>query len=180
MVDIGGKSKANEWITEDGLLRIKGWARDGLSDKDIATKCLKIGISTFTLWKRKHESIKEALREGRAPEIVEIEDALKRNALGVFVIRETREETWDDGSGNTRKHTVTITKELPPDRLTPNSDLQTVGTKHIAFATEDMAALKAKFVENGVDIAHEVNMQGNSVMFIRDCNGVLIEFIQNN
>ena len=71
-------------------------------------------------------------------------------------------------------------KELPPDRLTPNSDLQTVGTKHIAFATEDMAALKAKFVENGVDIAHEVNMQGNSVMFIRDCNGVLIEFIQNN
>ncbi len=71
-------------------------------------------------------------------------------------------------------------KELPPDRLTPNSDLQTVGTKHIAFATEDMAALKAKFVENGVDIAHEVTMQGNSVMFIRDCNGVLIEFIQNN
>ena len=115
MVDIGGKSKANEWITKDGLLRIKGWARDGLSDKDIATKCLKIGISTFTLWKSKHESIKEALREGRAPEIVEIEDALKKNALGVFVIRETREETWDDGSGNTRKHTVTITKELPPD-----------------------------------------------------------------
>ena len=71
-------------------------------------------------------------------------------------------------------------KKLPPDRLTPNSDLQTVGTKHIAFATDDMAALKAKFTENGVDIAHEVTMQGNRVMFIRDCNGVLIEFIQNN
>ena len=41
-----------------------------------------------------------------------------------------------------------------------------------------MAALKEKFVKNGVDIAHEVMMEGNNVMFIRDCNGVLIEFIQ--
>lgn len=71
-------------------------------------------------------------------------------------------------------------KKLPEDRLTPNSDLQTVGTKHIAFATENMAALKEKFVKNGVDIAHEVMMEGNNVMFIRDCNGVLIEFIQKN
>ena len=71
-------------------------------------------------------------------------------------------------------------KELPEDRLAPNSDLQTVGTKHIAFATENMAALKEKFIQNGVDIAHEVMMEGNNVMFIRDCNGVLIEFIQKN
>lgn len=43
-----------------------------------------------------------------------------------------------------------------------------------------MAALKEKFTENGVDIAHEATMEGNNVMFIRDCSGVLIEFIQNN
>lgn len=71
-------------------------------------------------------------------------------------------------------------KKIPEDRLTPNSDLQTVGTKHVAFETDDMAALKAGFAENGVDIAHEVTMEGNAVMFVRDCNGVLIEFIQNN
>lgn len=71
-------------------------------------------------------------------------------------------------------------KKMPEDRLTPNSDLQTVGTKHVAFEVKDMAALKEKFLANGVDIAHEVTMEGNSVMFIRDCNGVLIEFIQNN
>ena len=34
-------------------------------------------------------------------------------------------------------------KKIPEDRLTPNTDLQTVGTKHIAFATDDMDALKA-------------------------------------
>ncbi len=71
-------------------------------------------------------------------------------------------------------------KPIPEDRLTPNSDLQTVGTKHVAFEVPDMKALKEKFLANGVDIAHEVMMEGNNVMFVRDCSGVLIEFIQNN
>lgn len=71
-------------------------------------------------------------------------------------------------------------KPIPEDRLKPNSDLQTVGTKHVAFEVPDMKALKEKFLANGVDIAHEVMMEGNNVMFVRDCSGVLIEFIQNN
>lgn len=71
-------------------------------------------------------------------------------------------------------------KPIPQDRLTPNTDLQTIGTKHVAFAVEDMKALKEKFLANGVTIAHEVMMEGNYVMFIRDNSGVLIEFIQNN
>ncbi len=69
-------------------------------------------------------------------------------------------------------------KPIPEERTTPNSDLQTVGTKHVAFEVDDMDALKAGFVENGVDIAHEVRMGTDAVMFIRDCNGVLLEFIQ--
>ncbi len=69
-------------------------------------------------------------------------------------------------------------KKIPDDRLMPNSDLQTVGTKHVAFLVDDMEALKTGFVEKGVDIAHEVHMGTDSVMFIRDCNGVLLEFIQ--
>lgn len=69
-------------------------------------------------------------------------------------------------------------KAIPEDRKTPNSDLQTIGTKHVAFLTDDMKALKEGFVANGVDIAHEVTMEGNAVMFVRDLDGVLIEFIQ--
>ena len=71
-------------------------------------------------------------------------------------------------------------KQMPEDRLVPNTDLQTVGTKHVAFEVADMAAVKTKFMENGVDIAHEVTMEGNAVLFIRDNSGVLIELIQNN
>lgn len=67
---------------------------------------------------------------------------------------------------------------LPEERKMPNYDLRTVGTKHVAFLTDNMTALRSRFLENGVDIALEVRMDGEAVMFIRDCNGVLIEFIE--
>ena len=69
-------------------------------------------------------------------------------------------------------------KPLPEDRLTPNTDLQTIGTKHLALEIDGFDELHDKLVKNGVDIAHEVKMDGDAVMFIRDCNGVLIELIQ--
>ena len=71
-------------------------------------------------------------------------------------------------------------KKLPEDRFLPNTDLQTVGTKHIALEVEDMSKVKERFLKNNVDIAHEVVMEGNQVMFIRDNSGVIIELIQNN
>ena len=69
-------------------------------------------------------------------------------------------------------------KQMPEDRKVPNLDLQTVGTKHVAFAVDDMDEFKAHCVAHNVDIAHEVRMGNDAVMFIRDINGVLIEFIQ--
>lgn len=70
-------------------------------------------------------------------------------------------------------------KAIPAERLTPNTDLQTIGTKHAAFETDNMPALKAHFQACGVDIAHEVTMDGEAVMFVRDPDGVLLEFIQH-
>ena len=69
-------------------------------------------------------------------------------------------------------------KPIPSDRLVPNTDLQTIGTKHMAVQMDDAKATREFFVENNVDIAHEVTMEGESVIFIRDPDGVLIEFIQ--
>lgn len=69
-------------------------------------------------------------------------------------------------------------KQMPEERKTPNTDLQTVGTKHVAFLVDDMEALKQEFLAQQVDIALEVHMGTDAVMFIRDCNGVLLEFIQ--
>ena len=30
------KGKYHEWLSEDGLIKIQGWARDGLIDEQIA------------------------------------------------------------------------------------------------------------------------------------------------
>lgn len=49
-------------------------------------------------------------------------------------------------------------KPIPPERLHPNLDLQTVGMKHVAFEVEDMEGLMARFRANGVEIAHETQM----------------------
>lgn len=78
----GRHSEALGWTTEDNLLRIKGWARDGLFDKDIAEK--KIGVSerTFCRWKNEYPSIMSALKEGRAPVDTEVEDSLLMSAKG--------------------------------------------------------------------------------------------------
>ena len=69
-------------------------------------------------------------------------------------------------------------RPIPADRLLPDTDLCTIGTKHIAFRVDDIDAMKAQLLQNGVDIAHEVRMNGDAVMFIRDPSGVLIELIQ--
>ena len=69
-------------------------------------------------------------------------------------------------------------KKIPEERLLPNTDLQTVGTKHVCFAIDSFDACKERFLEDGVEIVHEVKMGQDKVMFIHDCNGVLIELIQ--
>jgi len=67
---------------------------------------------------------------------------------------------------------------LPEDRKLPNTDLRTIGTKHIAFSVTGMAELRKHLMENDVRIVHETCMNGDSVMFIQDCSGVLIELIE--
>ena len=45
--------------------------------------------------------------------------------------------------------------------------------------SEDKAiSIGEAFQKEGVEIVHEVNMGDDRVMFIHDCNGVLIELIQ--
>ncbi len=57
-------AKYDEWLTDEGLLKIEGWARDGLTDKQIAQN---IGVSerTLTRWKEEHLSIMSALKKGK-------------------------------------------------------------------------------------------------------------------
>lgn len=78
------KGKYQEWLTPDGLLLLEGWARDGLTDKQIAHN---IGVSerSFTEWKDRFSSISSALKKGKAPVDYTVENALLQKALGFTV-----------------------------------------------------------------------------------------------
>lgn len=47
------KGKYEYWLTPEGLLKLEGWARDGLTDEQIAHN---MGISRSTLNKWKNEA----------------------------------------------------------------------------------------------------------------------------
>ena len=70
-------------------------------------------------------------------------------------------------------------KVLPDDRRHPNTDLQTIGTKHLAFRVSNLTEMLGRLEELGVDIALRTSMRGKQVCFIRDPDGVLIELIQS-
>jgi len=71
-------------LTEDGLLRIEGWARDGLTDEQIAGN-MGIAERTFTMWKERFPAIVAALKKGKAPADIVVENALYKSATGYYV-----------------------------------------------------------------------------------------------
>jgi hypothetical protein len=75
------KGKYQEWLTPEGLLKIEGWARDGLTDEQIA-KNMGIAYSTLKNWKDDHLAILAALKKGKEVVDREVENALYERALG--------------------------------------------------------------------------------------------------
>lgn len=103
------KGKYEYWLTDDGLTLLKGWARRGLTDEQIAHN-MRIGVSTLYKWKNAHVEIREALNKTKEIIDDQVECALLKRALG-YDVEESKTE--DDGKGNIK---VTITKRhIPPD-----------------------------------------------------------------
>lgn len=103
------KGKYHDWITEEGLLKIEGWARDGLTDEQIAKN---IGIVARTLydWQKRFPQISQSLKRGKEVVDREVENALLKRALG-YKYMEVKKETDEHG---TAKTTQTV-KEVIPD-----------------------------------------------------------------
>jgi len=108
VVVMAARGKYEYWLTDDGLTLLKGWARNGLTDEQIAHNC---GITAKTLyeWKNKFSEISEALKKGKEIVDIQVENALLKRALG-YSYDEVMEEESDDGV----KHRVTK-KFIPPD-----------------------------------------------------------------
>ena len=109
----GRPSKATEWLTDEKLTLIQGWARDGLSDKQIANN---IGIAECTLydWKKKYPKFTEALKKGKEVADYEVENALYNRAIG-YEYEEVMTEVREFPDGSSEKHIRRTKRFIPPD-----------------------------------------------------------------
>ena len=98
-------AKINEWLENDKLILLEGWAKSGLTDEQIAKN---IGINRTTLydWKKKETNIADALKKGKEVIDFEVENALLKRALGY----EYEEETYENGI-----LTKKVKKHVAPD-----------------------------------------------------------------
>jgi len=109
MSKIGRKGKYHDWLTEEGLTKLEGWARDGLTDEQIAHN---IGIAVGTLydWKNRFPEFSEALKKGKEVVDIQVENALLKRALG-YEYEETKVMVDADG----KKRVERIKKQVQPD-----------------------------------------------------------------
>ena len=96
------KELFSEWEKPENLLRLQGWAIDGLIDAQIAEN-IGIGESTLAHWKAKSKAIKEALKKGKDSADREIENALFETAKAgnvtaqIFWLKNRKAQQWRDG-----------------------------------------------------------------------------------
>lgn len=108
------KGKYQKWLTPDGRLLLEAWARDGLTDEQIAHNC---GINTATLydWKKKYPEISEALKRGKEVVDIEVENALLKRAKGYEYLEEKVEIEEDHRGKIKSRKVVQVMKQVAPD-----------------------------------------------------------------
>ena len=113
------KGKYEKWITEEGLVLLEGWARNGLTDEQIAHN---VGVSRSTLndWKKKYPDISDALKKGKEVVDLQVENALLKRALGYAYEEVTEESQWNE---KTNKYELVITKSVKK-RQAPDTTAQ--------------------------------------------------------
>lgn len=101
MAKVGRKTKYDDFIDRKGLVLVEGWARDGLTDLQIA-KNIGVAMSTFCDWKNKHPEFSEALKRSKDVADYEVESALfKKAKMGdvtaqIFWLKNRKPKQWRD------------------------------------------------------------------------------------
>lgn len=104
-VSLMAKRKYEYWLTPEGLIKLEGWARDGLTDEQIAKN---IGINRDTLyrWKKAYPDFSDALKRGKEVVDRQVENALLKRALGY-----TYDEVTFEGDVEVKR----VRKQVVPD-----------------------------------------------------------------
>lgn len=95
------KGKYQRWLEPDGLLLLEGWARDGLTEEQIAHN-MGINAKTLWTWKNAYDPICNALKKGKEVVDYQVENALLASALDgnttaqIFWLKNRRPDRWRD------------------------------------------------------------------------------------
>ena len=111
----GKRGKYEDWITDDGLLKVQGWARDGLSNEQIAHN-MGITFQTLYKWQDKYSELREALKKGKEVVDREVENALLKRAMGYETVEDVEEPVEDKETGEVQMRvTKRVKKQVAPD-----------------------------------------------------------------
>lgn len=94
-------AKYQYWLTSEGLTLLEGWARDGLTDEQIAHN-MNISVSTLHEWKKNFSEFSDSLKKGKEVADYEVENSLYENALAgnitaqIFWLKNRRPDKWRD------------------------------------------------------------------------------------
>lgn len=102
-----------DWLTEDGLLLLESWARDGYTLMDISNK-IGVDNDVFLRWRDKYPEMAAAVRKGKELVDYQVENALLKSALGYKTQEVKVTTTMRYGK------VVETIKEVTDKEITPN------------------------------------------------------------
>ena len=106
------RGKYKEWLEEEKLSLITGWARAGLTDEQVA-KNMGIAYSTLREWRKKYPAISASLKKGKEVVDFEVENALYKRAIGYEY---EEEKTYiQEVDGKVTKKKEIIKRHVPGD-----------------------------------------------------------------
>lgn len=108
-------AKSKWFEIESKLTLIEGWARNGLTDEQIARN-LNISKTTFYKYRDEHTELSELLKKSKEKVDFEVENALLKKALGYSYEEKTYETVFNPDLGKyVETLTKRVTKQVSPD-----------------------------------------------------------------
>ncbi len=102
---------------KEKLTLIEGWAREGLTDEQIANN-LDISTSTFYEYKNKYSEFSESLKKGKEIIDFEVENALLKNALDgnvtaqIYWLNNRKPQQWKRENTESNKKEISKVEQI--------------------------------------------------------------------
>lgn len=97
-------------------MQIEGWSRDGLTNEQLAAN-MGVTVKTFYEWQARFVEFREAIKRGKAPVDIQVENALLKSALG---------------------HTVKVKKPIKIKEIRQKVGEGRIETERIEYADEEV------------------------------------------